>query len=61
VPVAWEEIPLMTGADQWTIATASARLSRDDPWADYETSRRSLTDALALLDRTARRGDALSA
>lgn len=61
VPVAWEEISSTTGADQWTIATISSRLSRDDPWADYETSRRSLSDALTLLDRTARRGNALSA
>jgi hypothetical protein len=52
VPVAWDELVELRGGDQWTIRTLPQRLDDlkgHDPWADYEKSRQTLTEAARLL------------
>jgi bifunctional non-homologous end joining protein LigD len=52
MPVSWDMLDELKGGAQWTITTAREHLSfqREDPWADYWTSRQSLGKALKLLD-----------
>ncbi|MFE8643894.1 hypothetical protein ACFX58_02270 [Sphingomonas sp. NCPPB 2930] len=47
MPVAWEQLPDLTGGAQWTIATACEYLGdqKDDPWAGYWKKRQSLGPA----------------
>ncbi|WP_431312788.1 DNA ligase D [Roseateles agri] len=47
VPVSWEQLPTLKGGAQWTIATTREYLSFEpsDPWAEYWTSRQTLTVA----------------
>ncbi len=51
VPVAWEELPMLSGGDQWTVATADERLAAgNEPWAGYGRAACSLHEAMAALD-----------
>ncbi len=50
VPVAWDELPALTGAAQWTLPNALARLAiGNTPWDGYEQSAASLAPAMKLL------------
>ena len=44
VPIAWEELADIPGADAWSIATLPSRLAtlRNDPWQDYARTRQTL-------------------
>lgn len=49
IPIHWEELKTLRSGAQWTIADAIARveeMSRDDPWADYASTRQTLTAAI---------------
>ena len=46
VPISREELPTLTGANQWTIATVDERLKAVDPWADWARTRQRLTRAM---------------
>jgi bifunctional non-homologous end joining protein LigD len=49
IPVHWEELKTLRSGAQWTIIDAIARvdeMARDDPWADYATTRQTLTTAI---------------
>jgi bifunctional non-homologous end joining protein LigD len=51
MPVAWEQLPALKGAAQWTIATAREYLSFEhaDPWAGYWSCRQTLGSAMKTL------------
>ncbi len=51
IPIAWDQLPDITGGAHWNIATAPAYLAGEitDPWADYWKSRQSLAEGLKLL------------
>ncbi|MEP7058705.1 MAG: DNA ligase D [Caldimonas sp.] len=51
MPVTWEELPALKGGAQWTIATAREHLSfqKINPWAEYASTRQTLTAAMKLL------------
>lgn len=51
MPVSWEQLPTLSGAAHWTIATARDYLSlrTGDPWSDYWTTRQTITQGLKLL------------
>lgn len=50
VPVAWDELPLLESASQWTVKNVGARLpTGNSPWADYEKSRTALGAAMKRL------------
>lgn len=52
VPVAWDELVELRGGDHWTVRTVPQRLEDlkgHDPWADYEASRQTLTQASRML------------
>jgi bifunctional non-homologous end joining protein LigD len=53
VPIAWRELAKLESADQWTIETLPARLSRlrSDPWKDYWKMRQRIDDARERLRR----------
>ena len=47
LPVSWEELPVLSGGDAFTLVDVE-RILRDrpaDPWADYGATRQSLTGA----------------
>jgi bifunctional non-homologous end joining protein LigD len=48
VPIAWDELKDLSGANMWTIATLPDRLAAlgADPWADYSAARQNLTAAM---------------
>jgi len=52
VPVAWDELPALTGGAHWTIRSVAARLAEPDTaWAGYEAARKqTLTTAMRVLD-----------
>jgi len=52
MPLPWDALEALKSSAQWTITSAREHLSfqREDPWADYWTSRQSLTKAMKLLD-----------
>jgi len=51
VPVAWDELPALTGAAQWTIANVAERFAiGNKPWAAMERSRRGIAAAMKMLD-----------
>jgi bifunctional non-homologous end joining protein LigD len=54
MPVAWEQLSALKGGAQWSIATAREYLSfqRDDPWADYWSTKQTLTKAMKALGYT---------
>ncbi|MGJ7537353.1 MULTISPECIES: DNA ligase D [unclassified Variovorax] len=50
VPLAWEELPELTSAAQWTVANAAQRFDiGNKPWAAMERSRKGLAAAMKLL------------
>ncbi|MEW6708145.1 MAG: DNA ligase D [Pseudomonadota bacterium] len=52
VPVSWDELVELRGGNHWTIRTLEQRLQDlkgHDPWADYERSRQTLTQANRML------------
>jgi len=50
VPLAWDELPALTGAAQWTIANIGERLATGNkPWAAMERSRKGLAAAMKTL------------
>ncbi|MCD6672462.1 MAG: DNA ligase D [Burkholderiaceae bacterium] len=49
VPVAWEELPELTGGAHWTLRTIEPRLAQPDPWADYATTRQGIEAAMRAL------------
>ncbi|RQO48638.1 DNA ligase D [Variovorax sp. KBW07] len=50
VPLAWDELPVLTGAAQWTVANAGERFDiGNKPWAAMERSRKGLAPAMKLL------------
>jgi bifunctional non-homologous end joining protein LigD len=50
VPVAWEELPELTSASQWTVANAAERFDiGNTPWDAMECSRKGLAAAMKLL------------
>jgi bifunctional non-homologous end joining protein LigD len=50
VPLAWEELPELTSASQWTVANAAQRFETGNkPWAAMERSRKGLAAAMKLL------------
>ena len=46
VPVGWAELETLEGANVFDTAAVIARLDEPDPWAGYETLRRSITKAV---------------
>jgi bifunctional non-homologous end joining protein LigD len=50
VPIAWQELEVLTGGAHWTIRSVDQRLRPGNaPWADYGTASASLTSALKTL------------
>ena len=50
IPVAWDELPELTGGAHWTIVNAHERLeSGVDPWSDYAKTKQTLTKAMKAL------------
>ncbi len=50
VPVAWDELPELTSASQWTVGNAAERFEvGNTPWAAMEGSRKGLAAAMKLL------------
>ncbi|MEO5660346.1 MAG: DNA ligase D [Polaromonas sp.] len=50
VPVAWDELASLTGGAHWTARTLGARLATgNQPWDDYESSRKGLAGAMKKL------------
>ncbi len=57
IPLAWDELDGLTGADQWTVANVAPRLdemARHDPWDAYAGTRQTITRAAARLARAGR-------
>src|SRR5690606_29070583 len=50
VPVSWEELPEIAGGAQWTLRSVEPRLEQPDPWAGYESARRTIDEAMRTLD-----------
>jgi bifunctional non-homologous end joining protein LigD len=48
MPIDWDELPTLRSAADWTIETAVQRLNslRQDPWADFDSTRQTLTAAM---------------
>lgn len=50
VPMAWEELDVLTSADRWTAANIHTRLDvGNDPWINYKTSTQSILPAMKVL------------
>ena len=56
MPVSWEQLSSLKSGAQWTIATAREYLSfqKEDPWADYWTTKQSLASAMKTLGMTSK-------
>ena len=51
VPVAWDELPALTGGAHWTARTLGGRLATgNQPWSNYASSAQRLTAAMKQLD-----------
>ncbi|WP_296556706.1 non-homologous end-joining DNA ligase [Pigmentiphaga sp.] len=51
VPITWDELDGLPGSAHWTLLTLGDRLATGNtPWAHYDSSRISLTDAMRRLD-----------
>ncbi|NMM05103.1 DNA ligase D [Polaromonas sp.] len=51
VPVAWDELPALTGGAHWTARTLGGRLATgNQPWSNYASSAQRLTAAMKRLD-----------
>ena len=50
VPLAWEELDGLRGADQWTVANVHTRLDvGNTPWDAYQHSAKGLAPAMKVL------------
>lgn len=52
IPCSWDELPSLRSGAHWTIANALPRIEEtehDDPWADYGSTRQTLTAAIRRL------------
>ncbi len=50
VPVEWDELPKLTGGDQWTIRSVQTRLDKgNDPWKGYAKAAKTLDAAMAMI------------
>ena len=50
VPLAWEELEVLTSGDRWAASNIHSRLDKGNiPWADYEASRQTLLPAMKAL------------
>ncbi len=51
IPITWDALPSIKSGAQWTVATARDHLSFEkvDPWADYGSTRQTLTAAMKRL------------
>ena len=51
MPVSWDQLPSLESGAHWTVATARDHLSflASDPWADYDSSKQTLTAAMKRL------------
>jgi bifunctional non-homologous end joining protein LigD len=50
VPVRWDELPQLKSGSQWTVKTVHTRLDEGNaPWADYDKSATTLTQAMKTL------------
>lgn len=51
MPVSWDKLKELKSGSQWSIATAREYLSfqRDDPWANYWSTKQTLTAAMKVL------------
>ena len=50
VPLAWEELEVLTSGDRWAASNIHSRLDKGNiPWADYEASRQTLLSAMKAL------------
>ena len=50
VPVGWDELEGLKGGAQWTVAYVHQRLDvGNEPWADYDSKRATLTKAMAAI------------
>ncbi len=52
IPCSWDELPSLRSGAQWTIANALTRIEETehaDPWADYGSTRQTLTAAIRRL------------
>ncbi len=55
VPLAWEELPGLRSASQWTVANIDERLATGNrPWADMDRSRKGLGAAMKMLGHSPR-------
>lgn len=54
VPLAWDELPTLTSASQWTVRNIGRRApTGNTPWSDMEKSRKSIGAAMKMLGYTA--------
>jgi bifunctional non-homologous end joining protein LigD len=50
VPVGWDELPRLTGGDQWTLRSVGERIATGNgPWSEYRESARALGAAMKKL------------
>jgi bifunctional non-homologous end joining protein LigD len=51
IPVSWDQLSQLKSGAQWTVATAREYLSfqKSDPWADYASTKQTLTAAMKML------------
>ncbi|GAB7540550.1 DNA ligase D [Cupriavidus sp. 8B] len=51
VPLAWAELDAITSGAQWTVTSLHERIGKQtaDPWADYATTRQTLTEPIKVL------------
>ena len=51
VPVAWDELPDLTGGAHWDVQNIGERLATGNkPWDGYASSAKALTAAMKLMD-----------
>ncbi|MEO8992759.1 MAG: ATP-dependent DNA ligase, partial [Nitrosospira sp.] len=50
VPLAWEELDSLTGANRWTALNIHERLDKGNaPWAHYSATKQSVVSAMKML------------
>ena len=51
MPIAWDELPTLTGSAQWTVENLADRIAvGNSVWNDYSKSARGLGASMKLLD-----------
>jgi bifunctional non-homologous end joining protein LigD len=52
VPIAWDELPDLSGPNHWNISNAAERMAKSykSVWSDYEKSHQHLHEAMQALD-----------